>query len=440
MGLKRSIHRILVFRLAISTLCICAILSAIVVFMEFKAVDERVIDRALLGAEQFRWLIIENLDAPGLGDHERIRSVMKRSATKTTRRREGYFVLARILDPDLREIAKVSDEDYQYIAAVNDYVDKGLDRSVLAGQGAWKRMKHFKKDVVVIHLVSELKNSANERVGYIEGVFAVAPGILAKARWEVFFTTLIAAGIVLLTSLLLYPVIMQLLRRVTSLSADLLHANLEILSVLGGAIAKRDSDTDIHNYRVTIYAVRIAQELHLGDDEIRTLLKGAFLHDVGKIGISDNVLLKPGKLNPEEFEEMKKHVRYGVDIVNRSTWLNDAIDVVGGHHEKYDGSGYDKNKHGTEIPRVARIFAVADVFDALTSKRPYKEPLGFDESMKILMESRGSHFDHEMLDAFAKIARSLYDEYANRTDDKPRQDLSKINAQYYHPDLVSYMR
>lgn len=438
MGHKRSIHRTLIFRLAIATLCISAVLSAIVVFIQFRIIDERVIDRAILGTERFRWLIMENLDTPGLGDHEMIRRAMQSSASARIKHKDGHFVFARVLDLDFHEIAKVSDKEYKHIAAVIDYAEKGHDRAALEKQGAWQDIRRIDKAVVIL-LGTELKGSDNKRVGYIEGVFAVAPEILTEAWWEVLFTTLIAVGIVLLTTLLLYPVIIQLLRRVTSLSADLLHANLEILNVLGSAIAKRDSDTDIHNYRVTIYAVRIAQELHLDDDEIRTLLKGAFLHDVGKIGISDNILLKPGKLTPEEFEEMKKHVRYGVDIVNRSTWLGDAIHIVGSHHEKYDGSGYDENKHDTGIPRIARIFAIADVFDALTSKRPYKEPLGFEESMKILTENKGNHFDPEILDAFTKISRSLYDEYANRDDDKPRRDLNQINAQYYHPDLVSYI-
>ncbi|HNS13839.1 MAG TPA: HD-GYP domain-containing protein [Syntrophorhabdaceae bacterium] len=440
MKYKRSIHRTLILRLAIATLCISAVLSTTVAFIQFSIVDDRVIDRAMPAVERLRWIIMENLDAPGLGDHERIRQIVQRPASDRMRTWDGHFVLTRILDLDFKEIAKATDDTYPHIAAVSRYTAKGFDRSSLAREGTWRKMKVLRKDVVFIHLASELKNSADQRAAYIESVFVLSPEVLAQTQKELLFTTLIAAGIVLLTALILYPVIVRLLRRVTSLSADLLHANMEILSVLGSTIAKRDSDTDIHNYRVTIYAVRIAQELRLDDDEIRALLKGAFLHDVGKIGISDNILMKPGKLTPEEFEEMKKHVRYGVDIVNRSTWLSDAVDIVGSHHEKYDGTGYDKNKRDGEIPRIARIFAVADVFDALTSKRPYKEPLGLDESMKILMENRGAHFDPEVLDAFVKIAPSLYEGYANRTDDKPRQDLDRINAQYYHPDLISYIR
>lgn len=118
-------------------------------------------------------------------------------------------------------------------------------------------------------------------------------------------------AVVLGTAALLYPVIVRLMRRVTGLSTDLLEANLEMLSTLGSAIAKRDADTDAHNYRVTIYSVRLAQAAGLDAPRIQALIKGAFLHDVGKIGIPDHILLKPGKLDDREYAEMKKHVAHG---------------------------------------------------------------------------------------------------------------------------------
>jgi HD-GYP domain-containing protein (c-di-GMP phosphodiesterase class II) len=244
------------------------------------------------------------------------------------------------------------------------------------------------------------------------------------------------AGIVLLTTIILYPSINTLLRRVSGLSADLLHANMEILSVLGSAVAKRDNDTDIHSYRVTIYAVRLAEELGLPENEIRALIKGAFLHDVGKIGIRDSILLKPSNLTSEEFKEMTEHVRHGMDIVSGSVWLRDAAQVVGSHHEKYDGTGYLEKRNNGDIPKVARIFTIADVFDALSSKRPYKDAMSYEETLNILIGGKGSHFDPEIMDVFLKIAPVLYETYANRDDDKPREDLKQINSRYFGPDAV----
>ena len=178
--------------------------------------------------------------------------------------------------------------------------------------------------------------------------------------------------------------------------------------------------------------MKIAEAIGMDADNIRTLIKGAFLHDVGKIGIRDNVLLKPGRLTDDEYEVMKRHVNHGIDIVKRSEWLIDARSVVGSHHEKYDGSGYDRGLKGEEIPVNARIFALADVFDALTSRRPYKEPYSFDESMQVLEAGRGTHFDPSLLDAFSHIARQLYEEYAQSDVEKPRGDLETIVERYFH--------
>lgn len=168
--------------------------------------------------------------------------------------------------------------------------------------------------------------------------------------------------------------------------------------------------------------------------EIQGLIKGAFLHDVGKIGVRDNILLKPGKLDHDEFEIMKTHVPHGMDIVKRSTWLKDATDVVGYHHEKFDGNGYYEGLNGTQIPIVARIFAIADVFDALTSKRPYKEPFSFQKTMEILEESSGTHFDPDLLDAFNKIAKGLYDNFSGREDDTLKDTLKEITRSYFSSD------
>ena len=237
----------------------------------------------------------------------------------------------------------------------------------------------------------------------------------------------------------MYPIILNLLSRVSRLTISLLDSNLETLKVLGSAIAKRDSDTDAHNYRVTIFSVRLAEAAGLDQDSIQKLIKGAFLHDVGKIGVRDNILLKPGKLDDDEFEIMKTHVKHGLEIVSRSNWLHDAEDVVGFHHEKFDGKGgYNAGLAGAEIPINARIFAIADVFDALTSKRPYKEPFSYDKSIEILKEGRGIHFDPELVDRFTAIAQPLYDLLSGKDNDIPREVLGGIINEYFAKASAAY--
>lgn len=133
---------------------------------------------------------------------------------------------------------------------------------------------------------------------------------------------------------------------------------------------------------------------------------------------------------------MKTHVSQGQDIVKRSSWLHDALEVVGYHHEKMNGHGYLQELGGKEIPITARIFAIADVFDALTSKRPYKEPLTFDDTMNILKQGRGSHFASELLDAFESIAKPLYDRLSGR-DEVPRDELQEIIQKYFTEGMDS---
>ena len=173
------------------------------------------------------------------------------------------------------------------------------------------------------------------------------------------------------------------------------------------------------------------------------LIKGAFLHDIDKIGTLDNILLKSGKLTDNEFVEMKNHVSHGVDIIKNSSWLQDAEDVVLHHHEKYNGDGYstknDQILAGKDIPLVARIFAIADVFDALTSHRPYKEPFDFDATMEEMEKNVGTHFDPELFITFKTIAKPLYEKLANREDELPVNILTEIVQEYFPDDLEQYL-
>jgi response regulator RpfG family c-di-GMP phosphodiesterase len=141
---------------------------------------------------------------------------------------------------------------------------------------------------------------------------------------------------------------------------------------------------------------------------MRTLLLGAFLHDVGKIGIRDAILLKPGPLTEEETASMRAHVGLGLKIIGSSKWLQLARSVIEGHHERFDGRGYPRGLKGIAIPLEARLFSIVDAFDALTSERPYKRPLSLADSLACLQEGAGSQFDPDMVAAFCRIAGHAY--------------------------------
>ena len=153
------------------------------------------------------------------------------------------------------------------------------------------------------------------------------------------------------------------------------------------------------------YCAVIARKVGVSEVVSEAILYAAPMHDVGKIGIPDRILLKPGKLDPDEWEIMKKHTTIGSKILRGSTsgFVQLGAAIAQTHHEKWDGSGYPEGLKGKAIPLVGRISAIADVFDALTSKRPYKEAFSHEKSFSLMREGRGTHFDPSLLDAFFDV-------------------------------------
>lgn len=184
-----------------------------------------------------------------------------------------------------------------------------------------------------------------------------------------------------------------------------------LISTLAAAIDARDPVTAGHSERVTKYCLNIGEALKLGRTQLKILEYAAGLHDVGKIGIRDNVLSKPGKLTPEEYEIIKKHPVYTREILDKIYFSREQVDIpadAAAHHEKLDGSGYPRGLKDGEISQLARIIAVADVFDALVSyDRPYKPALLVKKALEILQAGTGRQFDAEIVDLFIK--KKLYE-------------------------------
>ena len=192
-----------------------------------------------------------------------------------------------------------------------------------------------------------------------------------------------------------------------------MEAQMETIRRLSTAAESRDDDTGSHINRVSHYCALLARRLGLSEAEETILLHTSPLHDVGKIATPDAILNKPGRLTADEWEIMKAHTTEGARILgpgpSPSEFLEAGRTIALSHHEKWDGSGYPQGLAGTDIPIYGRICAVADVFDALTSARPYKSPFSNEKSLGILREGRGSHFDPEILDAFLASFREVED-------------------------------
>ena len=182
-------------------------------------------------------------------------------------------------------------------------------------------------------------------------------------------------------------------------------ASLESIHRLSRAAEYKDEDTGAHILRMSNYSALVARKLGLNDTTVERILYAAPMHDVGKIGIPDQVLLKPGRLNDAEWTIMRQHTTIGAAILEGSEggFIKLAEVIAMTHHEKWDGSGYPRGLKSNKIPLAGRIVAIADVFDALMSKRPYKEPFPLEKSLAIIREGDGSHFDPEVVEAFFSV-------------------------------------
>lgn len=175
------------------------------------------------------------------------------------------------------------------------------------------------------------------------------------------------------------------------------------LQALVTALDFRDNETQGHSSRVVEYAVQVAEVMQVADLDMTTIRWGAILHDVGKIGVPDQVLLKPDKLDSDEWELMRQHPEMGYRMLQHIAFLQPALDIVFSHQERYDGTGYPRGLKGEEIPLGARIFAVVDTFDAMTSNRPYRAALTIQDARDEILEFAGTQFDPKVAEAFLSI-------------------------------------
>jgi putative nucleotidyltransferase with HDIG domain len=193
------------------------------------------------------------------------------------------------------------------------------------------------------------------------------------------------------------------------------------LETLGDALDLKDRETEGHSKRVTAFTIAIARAMGLAREQINTIARGAFLHDIGKIAIPDKILNKPGKLEPDEMTIMKEHAYHGYQIVKKIPFLAEAADIVYSHQERFDGSGYPRGLKGEQIPLGARIFSVADTLDAIMSDRPYRVAQSLPAAKTEIQKWAGRQFDPDVVKVFLEMPDNIW------------EDLRKeIHAQIYH--------
>ncbi|MEK7385157.1 MAG: HD domain-containing phosphohydrolase [candidate division NC10 bacterium] len=211
-------------------------------------------------------------------------------------------------------------------------------------------------------------------------------------------------------------------RRVVEATRDLASAYRQLqetyhatLEALGSALDTRDVGTEAHSRRVHGYALATAREHRVPDADLTDLAHGVLLHDIGKIGIPDAILLKPGPLTPEEWQIMRRHPEIGKALIEKIPFLRGAVPIVFAHHEKWDGTGYPRGLRGADIPLGARIFMVVDAFDAMTFDRPYSRAKPFDVAKVEIKRCAGTHFDPAVVESFFRVPEPLLEEIRRRS-------------------------
>lgn len=415
------IHKALIVRLFFVWILLSTGIGGIVLLGELGRIDNGLLELAEEETTNLRKRHGLFLSTPGQDHIDQIREELSLSIL------DGHFIIINIYNSENHIILSVKNPAEEQSIRDTEVLKPEL---LFGSDTQFKRFLGTSGQVVILVLVP-LNNDSASIAGYFEAVYKVDDGTInaIKSRIVVLLSQVII--IIFITALAMYPMIILLNRRVVRVSRALSRANIGLLKTLGSAVAKRDSDTNSHNYRVTILAVHLAEEIGLSKELVAGLINGSFLHDVGKIAIQDSILLKPGRLTVEETEVMRTHVAHGIDIAKNYYGLDAAASIIQHHHEKYDGSGYPAGISGQAIPLPARIFAIADVFDALISRRPYKEAFSLEESLQIIRRDSGTHFDPDLVEAFCRIAVVEY-QLLMTSDDERLNELLDNCIEKYH--------
>lgn len=217
---------------------------------------------------------------------------------------------------------------------------------------------------------------------------------------------------------------------------DLEHSYDITLEALGNALDLKDSETEGHSKRVTAYTITLARAMGITPAEIKVFARAAFLHDIGKMAIPDEILCKPGALTSEEQKIMREHCTRGYHMLRKIPFLSESAEIVYSHQEHYDGSGYPRGLHGSDIPIGARIFAVADALDAITSDRPYRKARSFDAARDEILRCSGTQFDPDIVEVFLKFPNELWRELRSEITAENTQSSTFDIAQTPHPPML----
>jgi putative two-component system response regulator len=272
---------------------------------------------------------------------------------------------------------------------------------MMPGMTGFEVCQRIRNDPQIAEIPIIILTALDDRESLLNALKAGADDFISKPfdRYE------LRARLMGITRLNRYQKLIQERAKLREANTQLLSAYEATIEGWSHAMDLRDRETEGHSQRVTELTVKLARALGIVDNDIMHIRRGALLHDMGKIGIPDSILHKPDKLTDEEWQIMRKHPQLAYDMLYPIEYLRPALEIPLTHHEKWDGTGYPRGLKGEEIPIVARLFAVVDVWDALTSDRPYRPAWSQEESLTYIREQSGKHFDPQVVDLFFNIIK-----------------------------------
>jgi putative two-component system response regulator len=270
---------------------------------------------------------------------------------------------------------------------------------MMPGMTGFEVCERIRNDPQIAEIPIIVLTALDDRESLLTALKAGADDFISKPfdRYE------LRARLLGITRLNRYQKLLQERAKLQEANAHLLDAYEATIEGWSYAMDLRDRETEGHSRRVAELTVQLAENLGMSDEEIMHLRRGALLHDMGKIGIPDTILHKPDTLTEEEWEIMRRHPQLAHDMLYRVEYLRPALHIPYCHHERWDGSGYPRGLRGEEIPMAARLFTIVDVWDALTSNRPYRPAWSETETLAYIREQSGKHFDPQVVSLFFQV-------------------------------------
>lgn len=420
--LKKEIHLKLIKRIFFICLAAVLVITAISVYVEIKLLDRTLLYLAEKESAAFTTPLSIFLEDPAGMDSAALEKEVAAGIERTS------FIQIELFSQDKQSVLLVSRENSEAVSAM--FAGKGI---IVPFSDHPEGVRLLSNKRLYYDITIPVTDSKRDHIsGYLKGIYRVSLAETKIIIGRFLLTAAFGVAGVILCCLLIYPGMVLLNNHLIRNSKDLHKAHGFLLRTTGAALAKCDTGDPGHSHRVLIYAIRLAEKQGLARTEIRRLILGAFLHDLGMLQADSKIEQKPGPLDEKEYALVKEQVKPVLKTIKRYRWLRDAVQVIGYHHENYDGSGYPGGVAHEKIPLIARISAIADTFDILTSSRSHRETLPLDEAVRTMERQSGSHFDPVLLAAFLEFAPRLHDVLVGM--DNTRLDKELVSA------LKKYMR